>query len=184
MEGKKSINEPKEEGRMLNKSGGKDKDHLTNKPDDIETVLQVLKSAGLDPKPIEGTPGFTVDFKDDGPGVSGAALVLTEQTRFVFYLEFYQRAPKETRSLVAEFITRVNFGLCIGNFEMDYNSGGVRFKTSFDYRGDKLRDVFVRSAVIAAMDIVEIYKGALIEVMKGIKLPKQAFEEVDATIEE
>ncbi len=38
---------------------------------------------------------------------------------------------------VAEFITRANFGIVIGNFEIDFSDGEIRYKTSIDVEGDR-----------------------------------------------
>ena len=39
-------------------------------------------------------------------------------------------ADSETMAVVSEYITRANFGLTIGNFEMDFSDGELRFKSS------------------------------------------------------
>jgi hypothetical protein len=39
---------------------------------------------------------------------------------------------------LAELVTRINFGLVIGNFELDYDGGEIRFKTSLDLEGAAL----------------------------------------------
>ena len=41
-------------------------------------------------------------------------------------------AAPEHRAATSEFITRVNFGILVGNFEMDFDDGECRFKTAFD----------------------------------------------------
>ncbi len=150
----------------------------------LETVKHVLELAKLDPKPIEDETGFTVTFKDaSAPNVTGTALVLEDDRRFLFYMELDQHAPPKTRAHVAEFITRANSGLSIGNFELDYSNGAVRFKTTVDYADSDLPSVFVRNAILDAMDGTETYGGALIEVIKGKKSPKEAIEEVEGSIE-
>ena len=40
--------------------------------------------------------------------------------------------PAEHRQTLSDFITRVNFGILVGNFELDFDDGECRFKTSFD----------------------------------------------------
>ena len=41
----------------------------------------------------------------------------------------------ELRPVVAEFLCRANFGLVLGNFEFEYATGGVGYKTSVDVEG-------------------------------------------------
>lgn len=38
---------------------------------------------------------------------------------------------------VAEFIARGNFGIVIGNFEIDFSDGEIPYKTSIDVKGDR-----------------------------------------------
>ncbi|NJL06648.1 MAG: YbjN domain-containing protein [Chloroflexaceae bacterium] len=40
--------------------------------------------------------------------------------------------PTERRPAMAEFLTRANYGLVLGNFEMDFEDGEIRYKTSID----------------------------------------------------
>lgn len=49
------------------------------------------------------------------------------------------QVPEELRPGVAEFITRANYGLIRGNFEMDFNDGELRYKTTIS-RQDLLSD--------------------------------------------
>ena len=43
----------------------------------------------------------------------------------------------EKRNRIAQLLTRINFGIRIGNFEMDYDDGQIRYKTSVIYDGVK-----------------------------------------------
>src|SRR3972149_5772185 len=61
-----------------------------------------------------------------------------EQEQFVFYSVCPINVPKERQPAVAEFLTRANYGMIIGNFEMDYSDGEVRYKTSIDVEGVEL----------------------------------------------
>ena len=40
---------------------------------------------------------------------------------------------------IAEFLTRTNYSMIIGNFELDFADGEIRYKTSIDVQGDFLR---------------------------------------------
>lgn len=46
--------------------------------------------------------------------------------------------PDECRLEVAEFLHRANFGLLLGNFEMDYDQGEVRYRTALLTEGECL----------------------------------------------
>ena len=54
-----------------------------------------------------------------------------------------------------EFLTRVNYGLAVGNFEIDLDDGEVRFKTSLDAEGSEIGLPLIERLVyanVAAMD--------------------------------
>ena len=49
---------------------------------------------------------------------------------FVVYSIFPIKVPEDKRSEIAEFITPANYGLNHGNFEMDFDDGEIRYKTT------------------------------------------------------
>ena len=49
------------------------------------------------------------------------------------------KVPVEQRAAVSEFITRANYGLTKGNFEMDFSDGELRYKTTISQH-DLLRN--------------------------------------------
>src|SRR5688500_15171463 len=48
--------------------------------------------------------------------------------------------PKNRRNEMALFLTRANWGMVIGAFEMDLDDGELRFKTAIDVEGTELDD--------------------------------------------
>lgn len=56
----------------------------------------------------------------------------------------------EKRNRIAQLLTRINFGIQIGNFEMDYGDGQIRYKTSIDYDGVKeFDDSFLENLILS-----------------------------------
>jgi hypothetical protein len=55
-----------------------------------------------------------------------------ERQQMVFYSLCPVVCPEDRRAAMAELIARVNYGMVLGNFELDYEDGEVRFKTSID----------------------------------------------------
>ena len=49
------------------------------------------------------------------------------------------KVPLEQRAAISEFITRANYGLTNGNFEMDFSDGELRYKTTISQH-DLLRN--------------------------------------------
>jgi hypothetical protein len=70
----------------------------------------------------------------------------------------------EKRNRIAQLLTRINFGTRIGNFEMDYEDGQIRYKTSVDYEGIKdYNDSFLENLIMYNLVKTDEYHQALEE---------------------
>ncbi len=67
--------------------------------------------------------------------------------------DFY--VPENQRDDFAIFITRINYGLMIGNFEMDFSDGEIRYKTSIDFEGTDLSEVLIDNLFNANLSLIE-----------------------------
>ena len=83
-------------------------------------------------------------------------------------------APEATRAAVAEFLTRVNYGLIIGNFEMDLEDGEVRYKTSIDVEDEPLSQTQMRKLMDYNGQAMDAHLPLLEEVMDATATPLEA----------
>ena len=147
----------------------------------LKNVKEVLKTTGWDPEETEKEGVLRVDFSVDNIPIADAiADVRIDYERFLYYLNFRERAPVKQRREAMEFVTRVNYGLVIGNFELNLENGFVRFKSSVDFTGTELVQPLIRDAIKSGMDAVETYADAIVEVMKGKKKAKKALEDAES----
>lgn len=92
--------------------------------------------------------------------------------------------PAEKRSAVAEFITRANYGLLVGNFEMDFGDGEVRYKTSLSCPEDgDLTPGMIKSLVYVNCMMMDRYYPGLMTVTYGGETPQQAVQRIEWTHE-
>lgn len=61
-----------------------------------------------------------------------------EARRVVIHAQLPARIPESTRLKVAELLTRVNYDLVVGNFELSLDDGEVLFKTVVDLADGQL----------------------------------------------
>ena len=104
---------------------------------------------------VDDQPALTMNFEGQNARWPCYAQVQPEQQQFIFYSLCPINVPEDKRADVAEFLTRTNYGLIIGNFELDLDEGTVRYKTSFDSEGVLLTPALFRNTVypnIAMMD--------------------------------
>ena len=53
-----------------------------------------------------------------------------EHPLIAFYTHLQCRVPEEKQPTMTEYLARANYGLWLGNFEMDLRDGEIRYKTS------------------------------------------------------
>jgi hypothetical protein len=149
-------------------------------------ILTLVKTAlewnDWKPVALEGGPGFVVEL-NDGAVSRGLAHVLADEHRIVFYAELGERVAAERRLAVAELVTRANYGIIIGNFELDFAEGRLRYKTSLDYEGVELKPQVVRNLTLYAVDGVKPYAAAIADVAAGRKGAAEAIAEVEAGLD-
>lgn len=73
--------------------------------------------------------------------------------------------PEPKRTRVAEYLTRANYGLVIGNFELDMESGHVRYKTSMDLEGATLEPVLFKNLIYSNLTTADRYHPGLIKLL-------------------
>ena len=100
-----------------------------------------------------------------------------EQT--VVYACMPNHAEDGKREAAAEFVARANYGMRIGNFELDLEDGEVRFKVSVDVEGSELSSVMVRNMIACAITCADRYYPGLMQVLYGNASPKAAVEQVE-----
>lgn len=77
------------------------------------------------------------------------------------------RCPEENLATAAELLHRINYGLHIGNFELDYRDGEVRCRTSLDRSGATLEASMVASLVNTNVMLMNRYLPGLGLVFQG-----------------
>lgn len=97
---------------------------------------------------------------------------------FVFYSVYPLKVPENKRIAAAEYLTRANYGLFIGNFEMDFRDGEVRFKTSVDVEEAELGPLLKRM-VYANVVMADKYFHGLMQVIYTDIEPKTAVEQAE-----
>ncbi len=102
-----------------------------------------------------------------------------EKHIFCFYSICPINIPEEFRQAAAEYITRANYGLRIGNFELDFNDGEVRFKTSVDVENDRLAAPLISNLVAANLWTMDRYLPGIFSIVYGSVSPQDAILKVE-----
>ena len=70
-------------------------------------------------------------------------------------------APPDARVRAVELIARINYGLRVGNFELDLDGGEIRFKSSLDFRDIQLSDRLLLNVLLPCPYAMDRFLPAL-----------------------
>jgi hypothetical protein len=102
-----------------------------------------------------------------------------EQFLFLFNSICPVNAPEDRRPAVAEYLTRANYGLYIGNFEMDYTDGEIRYKSSIDVENTELVPAVIHNVVYPSVYMMDCYLPGIMEVIYANAVPAEAIKKIE-----
>lgn len=141
------------------------------------TLGQFLEKEGWAPEQVGDAPIYCMRFSGESGPITCYAQVRTKEEILLCYAVAPLQAPPATRNAVAEFVTRANYGLWVGNFEMDWTDGEVRYKSSLDFEGLALTSTLIRNVISPTMQMLVCYLPGLISVIGG-QSPAEALARV------
>jgi hypothetical protein len=77
-------------------------------------------------------------------------------------------------------VCRANYGMIVGNFEIDLDDGEVRYKTSVDVEGVTATRQLIQNLVAPNVITMDRYLPGLLSVAFGGKHPAEAIAEIEA----
>ncbi len=89
------------------------------------------------------------------------------------------KIPESHRQLIAEAITRANYGLKLGNFEMDLEDGELRYQTAMPLGEDFPEDDVIDHVLYVGGAMIDRYMPAFLSIIYGnedVKLAIRAAE--------
>ena len=131
---------------------------------------------------VEGHTALSSSGSDDiCPIIYYFQIVKNEQ--FLFYIKPVLTLIPEMLPSVVEFIARANFGMRIGNFELDYQSSQICFRSSINFNGTPLTDPLIGGAISPALEAYAEFFPGLANVIAGVETPKQAINRIEYSTE-
>jgi hypothetical protein len=128
---------------------------------------------------IGDDPAFSMTFQGENGQWVCIAQGVEELDRFIFYSVCPLDVPEGRRPAVAELLTRINYDLIIGNFEMSYETGDLRYKTSIDVEGDRLTPALVKQLVYSNVAAMDFYLPSIMTTIYGKMSPAEALAEIE-----
>jgi hypothetical protein len=145
----------------------------------FKTLGQYLKDIDWYPQQIKDKTAYRVLFSGKNGQLACFAQILADLEQFLFYAVAPVKVPEDLRLAAAEFITRANYGLRIGNMEMDFGDGEVRYKSSLDFEGQELTPQLIKLTIYPAVQTMDRYLPGLMAVIYGGKSSAEAVAQIE-----
>jgi hypothetical protein len=145
----------------------------------FDTLTEFFKDEGWDYQVLEHRSILRMGFSGENGHWPCLAQAREPQQQVVIYSICPLRIPEDRRNAIAEFLTRANYGLVIGNFEMDYDDGEVRYKTSLDVEDAEATSELLRHILYANVSAMDRYLPGILAVLTDSQTPTEAVTQID-----
>ena len=145
--------------------------------DIMDTALNYFTDANYTVRREDSTIHLSINGKN-GIWISFAK-VFEEQQRLALYSICPVTVPEEKMPGISEYLSRANYGLLIGNFELDNTNGVIRYKTSIDVEGDRLVPNLIKQLVNANFSCMDMYLPGIMKVIYGNESPSEVIDKIE-----
>ena len=130
-------------------------------PDSFDLLQRVLAEDGGETDLLDDQRTLRGVFE----GLHGRFWTYARIPRELDLLLCYSRcpfdSPPELVPLAAELVARLNFGLRVGNLEIEMDTGEIRFKSSLDFRNVPLSEALIMNVFLPCAYALDRFLPAL-----------------------
>ena len=131
----------------------------------LRSLLEYLRESGFEVTE-EGEDVISLPIDAENGSWTAYGIGREQQRQLLFYSVVPETVPDVGQ--MALFVTRANFGLALGNFELDLDDGELRYKTSIDAQGAELSRALIEHLVLANFAVVNRYLPGIRAVAAGM----------------
>ncbi|MEZ5253623.1 MAG: YbjN domain-containing protein [Microthrixaceae bacterium] len=117
----------------------------------FEMLGQLLDQEEFHPEQMSETTAYRFGVAGTNGNFRVVVHCNVELEQLYVYVLTDVRVPEDRRLAVAELFTRANYGMRIGNFELDLRDGEVRYKSSVDFEHNALTASLAMNALMPAL---------------------------------
>ena len=114
---------------------------------------------------MEQEPALQMSFQGENGQWMCFVKVREEQEQLIFYSISPVKVAENKRLVMAEFLSRANFGLSIGNFELNFADGEIRYKTSIAAKGNGVNSALIGQLIFANLLTMDEYLPGIMSII-------------------
>lgn len=148
---------------------------------DILSIAEVYKAENLNFSTEEerGLIRFSMNT-EASPDVRFTARVVNPRTA-LFTTILPMNIPEKNRAAVSEYLTRVNYTLLLGNFQMDLSDGELSYKSVGVFEEESgLPDSVVTRLTYVGFNMFDKYIPGVFAIVYGGRTAEEAFQEIES----
>ena len=147
-----------------------------------DTLREVFSAAGILAtfEDKNGVGVFTLRMKLRCRMQSAQMVVLVREDNYSTITTLPLTADADHRLATAEYLTRANWNMRNGNFELNMADGEIRYKTYVHVGQEKPDMAACRLATMLPFLMIDRFGDGLIDVLFGFKTPRAAFAATQA----
>ena len=112
----------------------------------------------------------------DGKHGDIRVLIIVEDSMLQVFTHPANKVPESYRQSIAEAITRANYGLKLGNFEMDFEDGELRYQVALPVDGELPEDDVLDHILYVGGAMIDRYVPAFLSIIYGNEDVKLAID--------
>ncbi|MGF1491677.1 MAG: YbjN domain-containing protein [Microcoleaceae cyanobacterium] len=148
------------------------------KPSLFEVLIRFFQEDGWVHREIEHQRVLALGIEGKNGRFDCYAVAREEEQQVTVYSVFPVRVPDHKRHMVATFLMMVNYGIIIGNFELNFYDGEIRYKTSIDVEGDRLTPALVKHLMYINVTTLDKYLPEIMSVIYGNLSAEEALSRI------
>ena len=150
------------------------------------TIKNALNSASLkfqNPLNRDNQVVYKIGMQLENGRVDTFVDIRLEDNQVIIQTIFPNNIPLHHRDRIANFITRANYGLIIGNFEMDYKDGELKYKSAYLYDDTYPNPeiIFMRN-LFTSFNMVDKYVPGVMSVVYANISPENAINQIENVV--
>jgi hypothetical protein len=146
----------------------------------FDILVDFLTEDGWAPEALRGESMARVRVRGENGEWDAYVQAREADQQIVVYSECPISAPDDRRFETMTLITRANFGLSVGNFELDLDDGEIRYRTGLDVKEDRLSPPLLRQLVWNNIAATDKYLPALRQVIESGATAAEALARIES----
>jgi len=147
----------------------------------LDATANFLRSLGFKFEVDEEKDLIYMPFSGENGRWAAVLDVKEDRGILIMYSMVSVKIQEKARPAVAEFLTRANYNMILGNFELDFSDGEVRFKTSVKVGDGALAANLIEPVVFANLATMDRYLPGIMAVGFGGQSPEAAIKEIEGS---